>query len=124
MRSGNCRSDRAAICDQDLPRCVRDVLEVAPAARPHIDLMCLSFRTHADGQETARIGAEPAFMLVRDNSWRIGGGMACSFPSVDVFATWVEYVAGTDTHAGRAFTMGLSWPFELGGAHPSQRSNR
>ncbi|HEX2461637.1 MAG TPA: hypothetical protein VHJ58_15950 [Vicinamibacterales bacterium] len=62
--------------------------------------------------------------LLRDNNWRIGGGMAYSFPNVDVFATWVEYVAGTDTHAGRAFTLGLSWPFELGSAHPSQRPIR
>ena len=59
--------------------------------------------------------------LLRDNNWRTGAGMAYSFPNVDVFAIWLEYVGGTDTHAGRAFTVGLSWPFELRRAQPSPR---
>jgi len=31
---------------------------------------------------------------------------------VDVFVGYIAYVGGTDTHAGRAFTMGVSLPFE------------
>ena len=51
--------------------------------------------------------------LVKDNSFHIGGGVSYSFPKFDVFAAYVRYVGGTDTHAGRAITTGLSWPFEL-----------
>ena len=51
--------------------------------------------------------------LVKDNSFHVGGGVSYSFPRFDVFAAYVRYVGGTDTHAGRALTMGLSWPFEL-----------
>jgi hypothetical protein len=36
---------------------------------------------------------------------------------MDVFASYIAYVSGTDSHAGRALTLGVSWPFELGGAH-------
>ena len=62
--------------------------------------------------------------LIRDNNWRTGGGVAYSLSSVDVFAIWLEYVAGTDTHAGRAFTVGLSWPFELKRGQASPRHVR
>jgi hypothetical protein len=62
--------------------------------------------------------------LLRDNNWRTGAGMAYSLSSVDVFAIWLEYVAGTDTHAGRAFTLGLSWPFELRRGQASPRHVR
>jgi hypothetical protein len=50
--------------------------------------------------------------LLRDNSFHIGGGAAYSLPRFDVFATYVHYAGGTDTHAGRALTVGVSWPFE------------
>jgi hypothetical protein len=53
--------------------------------------------------------------LLRDNNWRLGGGIAYSMPQMDVFASYVEFIRGTDSHGGRAFTVGVSWPFELGG---------
>lgn len=52
--------------------------------------------------------------LLRDNNFHLGAGAAYSFPSVDLFGSYTEYVSGTDSHAGRVFTFGLSWPFELG----------
>jgi hypothetical protein len=52
--------------------------------------------------------------LLRDNNWRLGAGITYSMPRMDVFASYVEFVRGTDSHAGRAFTTGVSWPFELG----------
>ena len=53
--------------------------------------------------------------LLRDNYWRTGGGLLYSFPRVDLFAYYTAFVGGTDTHAGRAVTVGFSVPFRLGG---------
>jgi hypothetical protein len=49
----------------------------------------------------------------RDNTFRAGGGLSYSFPQLDVFAFYNDYVSGTDTHAGGALTIGVSWPFEI-----------
>lgn len=51
--------------------------------------------------------------LLRDNNFHASGGLAYSLTRVDVFLSYVQYVGGTDTHAGRAITAGMSWPFEL-----------
>jgi len=51
--------------------------------------------------------------LLRDNNFRAGGGFSYAFPSMDVFASYIYYVSGTDTHAGGALTLGMSWPFEF-----------
>ena len=56
--------------------------------------------------------------LLRDNYWHAGGGIAYSFPQFDVLATYVAFVSGTDTHAGRALTISFVMPFRLGGHHP------
>jgi hypothetical protein len=52
--------------------------------------------------------------VMRDNYWHAGGGLAYSFPQFDVFATYVAFAGGTDTHAGRALTIGFAVPFRLG----------
>lgn len=52
--------------------------------------------------------------LLRDNNFRAGGGVAYSLPKVDLFASYIAYLSGTDSHLGRAVTGGISWPFELG----------
>jgi hypothetical protein len=52
--------------------------------------------------------------LLRDNNWRVGGAMSYGFSRFDLFASYIAYVRGTNTHAGRAVTGGISWPFELG----------
>ncbi len=51
--------------------------------------------------------------LLKDNNWRAGAGVAYSLPQFDVFGSYVDYVAGTDSHAGHVFTVGVSWPFEV-----------
>ena len=55
--------------------------------------------------------------LLRDNYWHAGGGLGYSFPRVDVFASYIGFVGGTDTHAGRALTLSFLAPFQLGRAH-------
>jgi hypothetical protein len=52
--------------------------------------------------------------LLRDNNWRLGAGITYSMRQMDLFASYVEFVRGTDSHAGRALTAGVGWPFELG----------
>jgi hypothetical protein len=52
--------------------------------------------------------------LLRDNNWRVGGGLSYELSRFDLFASYIAYVRGTDAHAGRAVTGGISWPFELG----------
>jgi hypothetical protein len=56
--------------------------------------------------------------LLRDNYWHAGGGLAYSFPWVDVFATYIAFVGGTDTHAGSALTVTVVVPFRLGSGRP------
>jgi len=55
--------------------------------------------------------------LLRDNYWHAGGGLAYSFPRIDVLATYIAFVGGTDTHAGSALTVTVMVPFRLG-RHP------
>lgn len=51
--------------------------------------------------------------LLKDNSFHMGGSLSYSFRRLDVFATYTEFVSGTDTHVGRAVTVGISTPFQL-----------
>src|SRR5262249_742279 len=48
--------------------------------------------------------------LLRDNYWHVGAGVSYSFSRVDVFGSYVAFAGGTDTHAGNALTVGISWP--------------
>jgi hypothetical protein len=50
--------------------------------------------------------------ILKDNSFHVSGGVSYSLPKVDVFASYVHYADGTDTHVGRAITAGVSFPFE------------
>jgi hypothetical protein len=49
--------------------------------------------------------------LMRDNYWRAGAGLSYGFSRADLFFSYLEFVSGSDTHAGRAFTLGISMPF-------------
>lgn len=49
--------------------------------------------------------------LLRNNFLHVGGGLSLALPRVDLFVAFDHFVAGTDTHAGRAVTTGVSWPF-------------
>ncbi len=59
---------------------------------------------------TPELGAEHD-RLLRDNYWRVGGGVSYSAGPFDVFASISKYVAGTDTHNGQAYTVGMTWYF-------------
>lgn len=52
--------------------------------------------------------------LLRDNYVGAGASVAYSFERLDVFAAYRSHFGGTDTHAVRAVTVGVSWPFEIG----------
>jgi hypothetical protein len=52
--------------------------------------------------------------LLRDNNWHVGGSASYSFSQIQVFASYIQFVAGTDSHAGHAFTIGVSVPFDFG----------
>jgi hypothetical protein len=49
--------------------------------------------------------------LLRDNYWRVGGGLSYSMGDFDAFAAVSKYVSGTDTHDGWAYTVGLTYYF-------------
>jgi hypothetical protein len=49
--------------------------------------------------------------LLRDNHVHLEGGLAYSIGKVDVSASYLHYLSGTDTHAGRALTFGATWFF-------------
>src|SRR5579862_899184 len=51
--------------------------------------------------------------LLRDDNFRAGGGVSYSFSRMDWFFSYIGYVSGTDTHAGRAISLGVSVPFSL-----------
>jgi hypothetical protein len=59
--------------------------------------------------------------LLRDNYFHAGAGASYSFVGMDVFASYIAYVNGTDTHAGNAVTAGVSWPFEWRYRKPSAK---
>ncbi len=49
--------------------------------------------------------------LLRDNYLHAGGGLAYTFPQFDILASYIVFVSGTDTHAGRALTISFVIPF-------------
>ncbi len=51
--------------------------------------------------------------ILKDNSFHMGGSVAYSFTRVDLFASYVAFVDGTDTHLGRSVTVGVSYPFQF-----------
>jgi hypothetical protein len=53
--------------------------------------------------------------LLRNNYFHAGFGIVYQLPHLDVYATYIGFVNGTDTHKGAAYSVGISWPFELGG---------
>ncbi len=50
--------------------------------------------------------------LLRDNHVHLGAGVTYSLARFDLFASYLQFVAGTDTHAGKALTLGVSMPFQ------------
>jgi hypothetical protein len=51
--------------------------------------------------------------LLRDNYFHLGSGASYSFSRFDVFGTYIHFISGTNSHAGRTYSAGLSVPFEI-----------
>ena len=51
--------------------------------------------------------------LLRDNSTHVGGSVSYELSRFELFTSYLAFVGGTDTHAGRAVTAGISVPFTL-----------
>ena len=77
----------------------------------------LSWQRSHGGLRSIDIDTEEEFVqfdrILKDNYFHLGGAVAYSFPRFDVFAAFVGYVSGTDTHSGRVLTVGMSYPFQL-----------
>ncbi len=50
--------------------------------------------------------------LLSTQYWQTGAGVAYSFPSFDVFASFTKYVWGRNAHNGQAYTGGVTWYFD------------
>ena len=79
--------------------------------------LVMSWQRSHGGLKSTEFDTEEEFVqfdrLLKDNYFHLGGAVAYSFPRIDVFAAFVGYVSGTDTHSGRVFTVGMSYPFQL-----------
>jgi hypothetical protein len=77
----------------------------------------LSWQRSHGGLSSIEFDTEEEFVqfdrLLRDNYFHMGAAVSYSFPRVDVFAAYVGYVNGTDTHAGRVMTVGMTYPFQI-----------
>ncbi|HET7294830.1 MAG TPA: hypothetical protein VFM88_20575 [Vicinamibacteria bacterium] len=51
--------------------------------------------------------------VLRSHYWQLGGGLSYSLGSVDVFASYSNYVWGRDSHDGQVFGAGVTWYFGL-----------
>jgi hypothetical protein len=72
-------------------------------------------RSHGGLRSTEFVTDEQIFQydrIVKDNNVHITGGLSYSLPKLDLFAAYTHYASGNDTHAGRAISVGVSWPFE------------
>lgn len=74
--------------------------------------------THGGLRAPADVLANPEHLyqhdrLLRDNNWRLGTGISYSWSRLDLFASYLEYMGGVNTHTGRVFTAGVSWPFGI-----------
>jgi hypothetical protein len=70
----------------------------------HGGLRSNEFTTEEEGMQFDRI--------IRDNNFQLSGGLSYSFPGFDAFFSYIHFASGTDTHAGRAINVGVSWPCE------------
>lgn len=86
------------------------------AARKLVTRVGISWQISHGGLRSTEMVTEEQYSqydrLLKDNNFHISGGLSYSLPKVDVFASYVHYAAGTDTHVGHAITAGVSVPFE------------
>ena len=73
-------------------------------------------RTHG-GLDSTEFETDEQFVqfdrILKDDSFHLGAGLAYSFERIDLFVSYIEFLDGTDTHVGRAVTVGVAWPFQL-----------
>lgn len=50
--------------------------------------------------------------LLRNHYWHLGAGATYSLERMDLFVSYLYFLSGTDTHAGKALTLGVSVPFQ------------
>lgn len=101
-----------------------------PVRRLTLQAMCLWQRTHGGLRFGTMPPGTPVFpgdvntpervlehdRLLRDNSFHLAGAASYALGSVDVFAQYLAYVAGTDTHAGHLLSAGVTWYFNRPGS--------
>jgi len=51
--------------------------------------------------------------LLKDDSFHAGITLAYSFRRFDILGSYIEFVDGTDSHDGRAITVGIAMPFQF-----------
>jgi len=112
-------------------------LGLQPTRRLTLQAMALWQRTHGGLRFGTMPPGTPVFpgdvntperllehdRLLRDNSFHLAGSASYALGGVDVFAQYTAYVSGTDTHAGRVVSLGVTWYFgrSAPGANPSLR---
>ena len=91
------RHSYGRVCEQVLPTCVRDTLEAARTSRPEHDVVCISFHTHENGHEIARMEPEPRVIA--------GAGTSTVFSRLHPKDLLVLSVAVTETTFERVNTV-------------------
>jgi hypothetical protein len=100
-----------------------------PVPKLTLQAMCLWQRTHGGLRFGTMPPGTPVFpgdvnspervlehdRLLRDNAFHLAGAVSYSFEGVDVFAQYLAYVSGTDTHAGHVVSAGVTWYFNRPG---------
>lgn len=93
--------------------------DVAYTPRRHLSThLTLAWQRTHGGLRVADLMATPVFFdehdrLLRDNNFHLAGGVDYQLGRIEIFGSFLGYVSGTDTHAGRAIIAGVSLPFEL-----------
>lgn len=83
-----------------------------PIRRLHVGVTASWQVTHGGLRVPQDLGTPERFVehdrILRDDFRRLGGGLSWSVGRVDLFASYTAYVAGRNTHDGRAITVGAS----------------
>lgn len=84
----------------------------SPIRRLHVGATASWQVTHGGLRVPADLDTPERFAehdrALRDDFWRLGGGLSWSVGRLDVFASYTAYVAGRNTHDGHAFTVGAT----------------
>jgi hypothetical protein len=56
--------------------------------------------------------------LLRDDNWRLGGGVSYHTKRADLSVSYLRFMDGENTHEGQAITLGITLPFATRDARP------